>query len=197
MRFCAKGSTPCSPATLTPARRSCATTSRRRSVSRSSARRPAHRRKASSACSARAAIRRRATSSASSATFRSRPASSCMLRRGQVETGKHRRKMISSRSQLDRAQALLRRFEQEEQLLPQEAERLISEILRACGYEVTDQGFIEGDTGVDCHFQTETDGRRQRIAVEIKFTQRPLSVSESIEQAAHLKQHWMFDRAIV
>ena len=37
--------------------------------------------------SARAAIRRRAISSASSATCRSRPASSCMSRRGQFEKG--------------------------------------------------------------------------------------------------------------
>jgi DNA-binding MarR family transcriptional regulator len=115
-----------------------------------------------------------------------------------VETGEYyKRNMSSFRNQLARAQALLRRFEQEEQLLPQEAERLISEILKACGHEVTDQGFIEIDTGVDCLFQTEIDGHRQRIAVQIKFTQRPLSVSQSIEQAARLKQHPMFDRAIV
>jgi hypothetical protein len=105
--------------------------------------------------------------------------------------------MNVSRIQLARAEALLRRFELEKQLLPQDAERLIVETLRACGHEVTDQGFIESDTGVDCHFQTEIDGRRQRIAVEVKFTQRPLSESRSIEIAARLKQNPMFDRAII
>ena len=67
-------------------RRSCATTSRRRSASRSWARRPARRRKASSACWVRAAIRRRAISSASSVICKSRPASSCTSRRDRPET---------------------------------------------------------------------------------------------------------------
>ncbi len=85
------------------------------------------------------------------------------------------------------------------QLLPQEAERLISEILRACGHEVMDQGFIEGDTGVDCHFQTEIDGRRQRIAVEIKFTRRRPRAACGIRarltlgsDTGGLRRRWLF-----
>lgn len=105
--------------------------------------------------------------------------------------------MVSHQSQLAKAQALLLRFEQEEQLLPHEAERLIIELVKACGHQVNDHGFIGSDTGVDCHFQTEIDGHRQQIAVEIKFTKHPMSVSQSIEQAARLKQNPMFDRAIV
>jgi hypothetical protein len=85
---------------------------------------------------------------------------------------------------LKSASALIDRFERESTLLPAEAEKLVSEILRACGHKVTDQGFVSGNQRVDCFFEADIDGRRQRIAVEVKFTKAPLGLSQSVEQAS-------------
>jgi hypothetical protein len=98
---------------------------------------------------------------------------------------------------LKSASALIDRFERESTLLPAEAEKMVSEILRACGHKVTDQGFVGGDQRVDCFFEADIDGRRQRIAVEVKFTKAPLGLSQSVEQAFRLKERGFFDRAMV
>ena len=44
---------------------------------------------------------------------------------------------------VEHALAMLRRFEQEEELLPVEAEKLVANILGACGHTVIEQGFID------------------------------------------------------
>jgi restriction system protein len=99
-------------------------------------------------------------------------------------------------AKLERALALLDRFESEDRLLPQEAERLVVEIFEACGHAVTDKGFIGGDTGVDCYVQADVDGRSQRIGVEVKSVRQPVGVA-AFDQAFRLKASGHFDRTMV
>ena len=68
------------------------------------------------------------------------------------------------------ARELLEHFEKTDQLLPTDAERLIAEIFGACGHVVKNTGFVEGDTGVDCYFDTDIGGKFRRIGAEVKAT---------------------------
>jgi hypothetical protein len=97
---------------------------------------------------------------------------------------------------VERALTMLRRFETEDELLPVEAEKLVADILRACGHTVIEQGFADSGQGVDCFFDADVDGRRQRIAVEVKFLRYPAR-EQSVEQAFNLHRSGHFDRAMV
>lgn len=94
------------------------------------------------------------------------------------------------------ALGMLDRFEAETGLLPQGAERLVVSILRACGHEVTQSGFVGSDAGADCYFDTVLDGRKQRIGVEVKSISRPVAV-QSVYQAHALADGGNFDRSWV
>ncbi|MES2988704.1 MAG: restriction endonuclease [Pseudomonadota bacterium] len=97
---------------------------------------------------------------------------------------------------LSTALAMLDRFEAEAALMPQDAERLVASILRACGHEVTESGFVGGDNGVDCYFDATLEGRRMRIGVEIKNVRRQVQ-KETVYQAHAIAEQGRFDRAWV
>lgn len=86
-----------------------------------------------------------------------------------------------------RASALLDRFERDGAMVPADAEKLISEIFRACGHIVTDSGFAESDRGVDLFIETDLDGAAQRIAVEVKYGSGPAG-EKSIHQLLAFRQ---------
>lgn len=82
-------------------------------------------------------------------------------------------------------------------LRPQDAEQLVAKIFAACGYDVTETGFVGGDQGVDCYSRGIIDGKSQTIAVGVKYGNRPADM-KSVRQAFALKnQSPVFDRAMV
>ncbi|MGN6691924.1 MAG: restriction endonuclease [Sphingopyxis sp.] len=91
---------------------------------------------------------------------------------------------------------MIDRFQAEAGLSPQDAEQLIVSVLRASGHDVTESGFVGGDAGVDCYFDTEIDCKKSRIAVEIKHLGRPVQ-RQSVEQALQIAERGNFDRAWV
>jgi predicted RecB family endonuclease len=95
-----------------------------------------------------------------------------------------------------RAMAMLERLLSARAILPAESERLVSDILRACGHTVTDQGFISSDEGADCFVDAVLDGRRQRLAFEVKWTERQADV-KSVEQARRTRELGRVDRVMV
>lgn len=101
-----------------------------------------------------------------------------------------------SNNPIDTASDLIDRFEQEADLKPVEAEKLVSSIFRACGHDVTDSGFVEGPDSVDCYFQTMLDGKLQRVGVEVKMHSRPVDTA-AINQLQNLKTKGDFDRGIL
>ncbi len=95
------------------------------------------------------------------------------------------------------ALGMLVRFETDEALLPQAGEQLIGAVLRASGFAVTNSGFIESDTGVDCFFETRQDGALRRIGVDIKQSMRRPVEEDAVLQALHLQDSGQFNRMIV
>jgi hypothetical protein len=73
-------------------------------------------------------------------------------------------------SKLERALALVDRFEEGAFRQPSDAERLLVEIFEACGHAVSDKGFVDSGEGVDCFIRTNIDGNLQTIGVEIKLS---------------------------
>lgn len=96
----------------------------------------------------------------------------------------------------ENAREMLERFEHDGHRIPVESERLVANILRACGHEVKDTGFIESQTGVDCYFDTFIDGKPNRIGVEVKAGLRPAG-PEAVQQAFILKSSGHFDRSMI
>jgi predicted ATP-grasp superfamily ATP-dependent carboligase len=96
------------------------------------------------------------------------------------------------------ALALIDRLENGEQALaPQDAEQLVTKIFEACGYDVTQSGFVGGDQGIDCYFSGTIDGKNQTVAVEVRAGKKPADI-KSVQQAFALKnQSSNFDRAMV
>jgi len=94
------------------------------------------------------------------------------------------------------ALSLLDRFEHEGISAPQEAERLLVEIFRACGFQVTDKGFVGGHGEVDCFVDTVLEGRHQRIGVDLKYGRSPL-VAPEIGPALRMQSTGTFDRMMV
>jgi predicted Mrr-cat superfamily restriction endonuclease len=101
-----------------------------------------------------------------------------------------------SADSIQEALSLLSRFEQRGADAPQEAERLTAGVFRACGQDVTESGFVQGDSGVDCFFRTMLEGRPQLIGVEVKATKRP-SEREAVEYAFRLRNRAPFDRVMI
>ena len=102
-------------------------------------------------------------------------------------------------NELQQALALLDRFELGEFVQPSEAERLLVQVFEACGYPVTEKGFVGSATSlleVDCFIRTKVDGSLKTIAVEVKAGSRPAGL-ESVEQAFRLKTNGPFDRAMI
>lgn len=95
-----------------------------------------------------------------------------------------------------RAMAMLERLAGARTISPAESERLVSDIMRACGHIVTDQGFVGSGEGADCFVDAVLDGRRQRLAFEVKWTDRQADV-ESVEQARRMRELGRFDRTMV
>lgn len=92
---------------------------------------------------------------------------------------------------------MLARFETEEALLPQAGEQLISSVLRASGFAVTNSGFVESDHGVDCFFETTMNDIPQRIGVDIKQSMRRPVDAQQILQALALQETGQFSRMMV
>lgn len=101
-----------------------------------------------------------------------------------------------NRVALQTALAMVSRFEAEADLQPADGERLVASILRACGHDVTESGFIGGDGGVDCYFQTKIQGEVRRIGVEVKSGRRPAD-QKTVLQALSIAEQGRFDRAWV
>jgi restriction system protein len=97
---------------------------------------------------------------------------------------------------LQRAFALLDRFEAGASLLPADAERLLVGIFEACGHSVSQKGFVESNEGVDCFVRTNLDGRLQTIGAEVKAGMHPAGEA-SVVQAFNLKTTGQFDRAMI
>lgn len=97
---------------------------------------------------------------------------------------------------LQRAFALLDRFEAGTLKAAADAERLVAEVFEACGHAVSQKGFIESDEGVDCYVRTNVDGTPQTIGVEVKAGMHPAGVA-AVLQAFNLKASGHFDRAMV
>ncbi|WP_050420627.1 restriction endonuclease [Bradyrhizobium tropiciagri] len=102
-------------------------------------------------------------------------------------------------SKLQSALALLDRFERGEFIEPSDAEKLLVQIFEACGYPVTEKGFVGSSSAlleVDCFIRAKVDGALKMIAVEVKAGSRPAGI-ESVEQAFKLKTAGPFDRAMI
>ncbi|WP_316169026.1 MULTISPECIES: restriction endonuclease [unclassified Bradyrhizobium] len=102
-------------------------------------------------------------------------------------------------SKLQSALALLDRFERGEFIEPSDAEKLLVQIFEACGYPVTEKGFVGSSNAlleVDCFIRAKVDGSLKMIAVEVKAGSRPAGI-ESVEQAFNLKTAGPFDRAMI
>ena len=99
-------------------------------------------------------------------------------------------------SDWENARKLLERFEREGHRMPKESELLVADILRACGHEVRDAGFVESDTGVDCFFDAVIEGKFNRIGVEVKAGIRAAGL-DAVDQAFALKRSGHFDRSMV
>jgi HJR/Mrr/RecB family endonuclease len=99
-------------------------------------------------------------------------------------------------SEWQKAVELLDRFEGEGHRIPVEAERLVAQILRACGHDVKEAGFAQSDVGVDCFFDTCIGPLTLRIGVEVRSLSRPVGV-EAIQQAFALRDSGHFDRAMI
>lgn len=93
------------------------------------------------------------------------------------------------------ATSMLGRLEATAPLMGQEADQLVQSILRCCGYEVTESGFVENeDSGVDCYFIAPMDGRKQRIGVEVKSHSATIGV-DTVTRALAIAEAGLFDRS--
>ena len=93
------------------------------------------------------------------------------------------------------AASMLGRLEAEPPLLGEEADRLVQSILRCCGYEVTESGFVENEeSGVDCYFIAPMDGRKQRVGVEVKSMPRKVG-ADTVQRALTIARSGQFDRS--
>lgn len=91
----------------------------------------------------------------------------------------------------------LMRFEAAPTMRGDEAYELVRSILRACGHEILEKGFVENhDGGVDCYFITPMDGRTQRIGVEVKYSEAQVD-EEAVRRALLISQRATFDRTWV
>lgn len=102
-------------------------------------------------------------------------------------------------NKLRQALALLERFERGEFIQPSEAESLLVGVFEACGYPITEKGFVGSGNAlleVDCFIRARVDGSLKMIAVEVKAGSRPAGI-ESIQQAFNLKTAGPFDRAMI
>ena len=91
---------------------------------------------------------------------------------------------------------LVEQFESQGVTLPMEAEKLVAEIFRACGHDVSETGFIEDQEGVDCFFRTELEGKKQLIGVEVRSNTKPVPAFV-VEKAFELKSTGHIDRVMV
>jgi hypothetical protein len=91
---------------------------------------------------------------------------------------------------------LLDQFEKQGVDRPAKAEKLVADIFRACGHDVTETGFVEAEEGVDCFFRTKLDGKEQLIGVEVRSNTRPVPAG-AVEDAFNLKRTGQFDRVMV
>lgn len=95
-----------------------------------------------------------------------------------------------------KAMTMLDRLESAKTLTPPDCERLVSDVLRACGHVVTDQGFVGTEAGADCFVEAQIDGNRQRIAFEVKWSNKQADV-EAVHQALRMRELGKFDRTMV
>jgi len=94
------------------------------------------------------------------------------------------------------ATSLLDRFEQGEIELPGEAQELVAALFRACGYPVTDTGFVESDRGADLFLDALVEGTPTRVAVEVKYRGRAADEA-SIAQLLAMRESNHVGRVIV
>lgn len=94
------------------------------------------------------------------------------------------------------ANDLLDGFERGERMNPGDAARLITVVFEACGLPVTDSGFMESERGADLYLETELDGARNRIGVEVKY-RSGLADRESVQQLMAFRQMQHFQRSVV
>jgi hypothetical protein len=95
--------------------------------------------------------------------------------------------------------SILEHFERGEFIQPSEAESLLVGVFEACGYPVTEKGFVGSGNAlleVDCLIRARIDGSLKMIAVEVKAGSRPAGI-ESVQQAFNLKTAGPFDRAMI
>lgn len=93
------------------------------------------------------------------------------------------------------AVSMLDRFEAEPPLLGGEADRLVLSVLRCCGYEVAESGFVENhERGVDYYFIAPMDGHDQRVGVEVKSATWRIGL-DTVERALAIAEGGQFDRS--
>lgn len=96
----------------------------------------------------------------------------------------------------NRASTRLEHFEREEKIYPADAGELIADVFRACGYPVTETGFVESDHGVDMFLETKLNGEPQRISVEVRYIHEP-ALESSVRKLLAFRDHVHIHRAII
>lgn len=67
-------------------------------------------------------------------------------------------------------QAMLDRFERDDNMHPADSEKLVAELFRACGHSVEQTGFVESDRGADLIIEIKIEGRRSALALRLNIT---------------------------
>ena len=100
-----------------------------------------------------------------------------------------------NRYALATASSMLGRLGADPPLIGEEADRLVKSILRCCGYEVIESGFVENhDGGVDCYFIAPLEGRKQRVGVEVKSLGTKIRL-DTVQRALAIAEGGQFDRS--
>lgn len=106
-----------------------------------------------------------------------------------------------SADELSEASRLIDLFEADGPESPQVGEQMVAQIFRACGYGVTESGFIGtgpdgGRRQIDCFFRTTIEDAPQLIGVEIKSMSKPVDAGV-VDQAVSLRHSGPFDRIMI
>ncbi len=97
------------------------------------------------------------------------------------------------------ALASILRFEQDESLSPQDAELLIGEALRGCGFPIQQNIKLrrnEAAYEVDIAFSATIEGNKQSIAAEIKHTKAPAG-KDAVHRALAVQSAGDYDRVLL
>lgn len=93
-------------------------------------------------------------------------------------------------------QAMLDRFERDDNMHPADSEKLVAELFRACGHSVEQTGFVESDHGADLIIEIKDRGTPEHISVEVKYNRGPADIA-SVRQLLAFRGHGLINRAMI